>query len=85
MRKYFLAILFILLAGLSFSLSTTSNYAIILRVDSTSVYPTTIYPNSEVSLNVTLMNYSSTLDATDVNVKLYQWEMILLYLMVMVI
>jgi len=54
----------------SFVFAGVSDYAYILKVDSYSVYPTTVYPNSEVSLNITLENISSLSDAKDVVVKL---------------
>ncbi|MDD4983591.1 MAG: hypothetical protein PHH82_01970 [Candidatus ainarchaeum sp.] len=67
--KKFLILFFVLLLA-SFGFSATSNYAYILEVDSTNSYPTTIYPNSEASINITLENISSTVDAEDVNVSL---------------
>ena len=68
MKKFMILFIMLFLAGFGFS--STANYAYILEVDSTSAYPTTIYPNSEVSINVTLENISGTVDAEDVNVSL---------------
>jgi len=68
MKKLFILFFILILAGFGFSV--TANYAYILDIDSTNNYPTTIYPNSEVSLNITLENISSATDAEDVNVSL---------------
>lgn len=68
-RKLFLFL--ILLSSLSFIFSEgVGDYAYILREDSHSIYPETIYPNSEVSLNVTLQNISQISDAQNVILKL---------------
>ncbi len=63
-------LLLICILGFSFISAEITDYAYILKVDSYSTYPQIIYPNSEVSLNVTLTNISQTKDATDVYVKL---------------
>ncbi len=68
MKKIFILLFLLLIASFGFAQST--NFAYILNMDSTSVYPDTIYPNSEVSMNITLSNVSSLLDATDVQVSL---------------
>jgi len=49
----------------------TSDYAYILNVDSSTVYPSSVYPNSEVSLTLTLQNISLISDAQNVLVTLH--------------
>lgn len=47
-----------------------SDYAYILKLDNYSTYPNTIYPNSEVSLNLTMSNISLSNDAEKVTFSL---------------
>jgi len=55
---------------MSLSFSAVADYAYILQLDSTSVYPVAIYPNSEVSINLTVSNISNLSDAQNVEVSL---------------
>ena len=64
-----MALLLVFVSGMV--LGATSDYVYILKVDSTSTYPTTIYPSSEISLNITLENISELSDAQNIDVTLY--------------
>ena len=68
--KKFIFILFLILS-LGFVIGAESDFVYILKVDSYSTYPSSIYPNSEVSLNITLENISELSDATDIVATLY--------------
>ncbi len=68
MRRIIFILLTLFLLG--FASAEIVDYTYILSVDSTSVYPETIYPNSEVSLNLVLTNLSTVSDAKDIKVEL---------------
>jgi len=70
MRNLFVSLLFSLVLFCSFASAELNDYYYILSVSETSVYPTTIYPNSEVSLNLTLENISDATNATDVSIEI---------------
>jgi hypothetical protein len=70
MKKILVIFLILIFSGSCFGL-LSSNPAYVLEVSSTSTYPSSIYPNSEISLNLTLTNISSTHDATNIEVSTY--------------
>ena len=59
-------LIFLALAVLVGNAFAINDYAYILKLDSYSTYPTTIYPNSNVSITLTLENISLTNDAKDI-------------------
>lgn len=72
--KYFY-LFSLLLFSFSFVYSQgVGDFAYILKIDSSSTYPSSIYPNSEVSLNITLENISSISDAKNVKFTLHNYN-----------
>lgn len=57
--------------SISLIFAGTSDYAYILSVDSHTVYPESVYPNSEVSLTITLSNISQISDAENIVITLH--------------
>lgn len=66
----FLFLVLISIFTLTGLFANASDYAYILKIDSSTVYPTTIYPGSVVSVNITVENISSISDAKNVNFEL---------------
>lgn len=68
-KKLFLVFFVLLGFNLIYS-AEIQDYAYILIEDSVSAYPSTIYPSTEVSLNISLDNISTVSDAKNVNFNL---------------
>lgn len=68
MNKFFTILFLAMLFPTAYAIA--GDYSYILELSNSSVYPTTIYPNTEVSLNLQLENISQLTDAANVTVKL---------------